>query len=88
MLAGLVLGMDRLILAGLVLFSSVLILQLLNLPVELDASRRARQALLVEHLLESDEEQIVANVQTAAAWTYVAAAATGGPGLIFWSRDR
>ncbi|MGO9470943.1 MAG: zinc metallopeptidase [Isosphaeraceae bacterium] len=88
LLAGLVLGMDRLILAGLVLFSSVLILQLLNLPVELDASRRARQALLVEHLLESDEEQIVANVQTAAAWTYVAAAATGGPGLIFWSRDR
>ncbi len=41
-LAGLLLGMFRLIIWGLALFSIVVILELVNLPIELDASRRAR----------------------------------------------
>ena len=52
-LAGFLLGMDRLILAGVVLFSSVLIFQLLNVPVELDASRRGRLALMATGMIES-----------------------------------
>jgi len=88
LLAGLLLGMNRLILAGVVLFSTVLVCQLLNVPVELDASRRGRLALLAAHLVERDEERIVAEVQNAAAWTHVAATTTGRLGMIVWSGDR
>ncbi len=77
MLAGLVLGMDRLILAGIVLFSTVLILQLLNLPVELDASRRGQLALRTTGIIEVEEEPFTVAVLNAAAWTYVALTLTG-----------
>ena len=45
-LAGMFLGMFRLIIAGIILFSATVVFQLINLPVEFDASRRARQMLL------------------------------------------
>ncbi len=79
-LAGLFLGMDRLVLAGVVLFLAVLALQLLNVPVELDASRRGRMALVATELIESAEEPIVVEVLNATAWTYVAATLTAGVG--------
>jgi Zn-dependent membrane protease YugP len=87
-LAGLLLGMDRLILAGFVLFSTVLILQLLNLPVELDASRRARRALMTTGMIASAEEPITVEVLNAAAWTYVALTLTGVAGLTAVARSR
>ena len=40
-LAGMFLGMFRLIIAGIILFSATVVFQLINLPVEFDASRRA-----------------------------------------------
>jgi Zn-dependent membrane protease YugP len=86
-LAGLALSIDRLIAAGIVVFYSVLILQLVNLPVELDASRRGRHALLSAKLVATDEERIVAGAQTAAAWTYVAVT-IGGLGTFFLSAER
>lgn len=76
-LAGFLLEMDRLILAGIVLFHWVLIGQLLNLPVELDASRRGRMALMTTGMIESDEQPIVGLVLNAAALTYVALTLTG-----------
>jgi Zn-dependent membrane protease YugP len=75
--AGMMLGMFRLIIVGIVLFSLVVFFQVLNLPVEFDASRRGRQILLSAGLVSVEEEQAVARVLNAAAWTYVAAALTG-----------
>ena len=51
-------------------------MQRLNLPVEFDASRRARQALLTTGLVSVEEDRTVAKVLNAAAWTYVAATLT------------
>jgi len=81
LLAGLIIGIDRLILAGIVSFSSLLILQLLNLPFEFDASRRGRLALMTTGTIDGDEESIAAEALNAAALTYVALTLTGAVGL-------
>src|SRR5271166_3962168 len=75
-LAGLLLGMFRLIIWGLALFSLTVVLQLINLPIEFDASRRARQTLLATGLVTQEEGAVVGRVMNAAAWTYVAAILT------------
>jgi Zn-dependent membrane protease YugP len=62
-----------LILAGIVGFGCVAAFQLINLPVEFDASNRAKQ-LLVSHGIVGQQEMVYVNsVLNAAAWTYVAA---------------
>jgi Zn-dependent membrane protease YugP len=76
--AGIWLEMDRLIRLGITLFSLLVLLQVLNLPVELDASRRARRALISAGLVRAEEEPVVARVLDAAALTHIAAALTGG----------
>ncbi len=75
-LAGLSLGMFRLIIWGLALFSLTVVLQLINVPIELDASRRARRTLLATGLMTQEEDPVVNRVLNAAAWTYVAAVFT------------
>ena len=55
----------------------MVILQLINLPVEFDASRRARQALCAAGLVTPEEENMIDRVLSAAAWTHVAGALTG-----------
>ena len=82
-LAGVVIGITTFIILGLILFSLSVAVQLVNLPVEFDASRRARQALLATELIRAEEEPAVARVLDAAAWTYVAAALTGVLQLIY-----
>ena len=58
---------------GIALFAGVVVFQLVNLPVEFDASARAKR-LLVEHgIVDSQEMGYVNRVLNAAAWTYVAA---------------
>ena len=59
---------------GLIAFALVFIFQLVTLPVEFDASRRAIQILSEGGLLAEDELPMVKKVLTAAALTYVAAA--------------
>jgi len=62
------------VLVGAVLFSAVLLFQIVTLPVEFDASRRAK-ILVVEHgIITSQEREGVDRVLNAAAMTYVAAA--------------
>ncbi len=74
MLGGLFLSSTNMILAGAVLFSAVLLFQIVTLPVEFDASRRAK-VLVVEHgIISSQEREGVDRVLNAAAMTYVAAA--------------
>lgn len=54
-------------------FAAVAAFQLINLPVEFDASNRAKQ-LLVSHGIVGNQEMVYVNsVLNAAAWTYVAA---------------
>jgi uncharacterized protein len=82
MAAGMLLGMQRLIDLGISLFLLLVLLQILNLPVELDASRRARRILHSAGLVSVEEEPVVARVLNAAALTYVAATLTGGLSLL------
>jgi uncharacterized protein len=62
-----------LILLGIAFFSLTVIFQLINLPVEFDASRRANELLLKIGLIREDEAPAVKRVLSAAAMTYVAA---------------
>ena len=60
--------------AGVALFGLAVLFSLVTLPVEFDASRRAKKLLHQEGLLYQDEIQGVDKVLDAAALTYVAAA--------------
>lgn len=60
-------------LIGLGMFGVVVLFQLVNLPVEFDASKRARQVLLADGIITAQEEPVVGKVLNAAAMTYVAA---------------
>lgn len=70
---GLFLGLTGLARAGVVLFSFVLVFQLITLPVEFDASHRALRILEERNILSEDEMQGARKVLSAAAMTYVAA---------------
>lgn len=59
---------------AIILFAVVVLFQLVTLPVEFDASRRAKGQLHSLGLVSSGEEQGVSKVLSAAAMTYVAAA--------------
>jgi Zn-dependent membrane protease YugP len=59
---------------GIAMFSVMVIFQLVTLPVELDASRRALKAIEAGHLLDGYELTGARKVLSAAALTYVAAA--------------
>lgn len=63
------------ILTGIALFSLTVFFQLITVPVEIDASRRAMASLESEGLLTGEEGEGAREVLRAAAWTYVAAAA-------------
>jgi uncharacterized protein len=71
-LIGLVIGATGLVTVGLILFSAVVLFQLVTLPVEFDASKRALVALDSRGLLAPDEVDGARAVLRAAALTYVA----------------
>ncbi|MFI3175410.1 MAG: zinc metallopeptidase [Bacillota bacterium] len=66
---------DLLLLAGILLFSFSVLFTLITLPVEFDASHRAIDALVGQDFLGQDEIGGAKKVLSAAAMTYVAAAA-------------
>ena len=70
---GFILGSFGLVNVGLALFTAIVLFQLVTLPVEFDASRRALVALRDGGLLASSELDGAKQVLSAAAWTYVAA---------------
>jgi len=82
--AGFVLGMFNLVLLGIAAFSMTVLFQLVNLPVEFDASRRARIALIDAGLVTAEEDQVVKKVLNAAALTYVAATLTSILTLLYF----
>ena len=72
---GLLLASDPLILFGILLYSCITVFQLITLPVEFNASRRAMQTLESQGILYKDELDGAYSVLSAAAMTYVAALA-------------
>ncbi len=72
MILGAVMGMQSLIYAGIALFSGIVVFQLINLPVEYDASARAKRILVEQGIVTPQEMPYVNRVLNAAALTYVA----------------
>lgn len=69
---GIALSFKPLVTAGILLFSAVVFFQLITLPVEFNASRRALKTLESKNILEGDELKGSAKVLRAAAMTYLA----------------
>ncbi len=69
--------------AGVILYGSSLLFTLITLPVELDASRRAKKMLISEGILREDEMEGAGKVLSAAAMTYLAALLTS---LVYFLR--
>jgi len=65
-----------LIYVGIAMFGAVVLFQLVTLPTELNASRRALQTLENDGILEMSEVPMARKVLTAAAMTYVTALVT------------
>ena len=76
LLVGLILNFQPLVLVGIALFSIVTLFQLLTLPVEFDASRRALKTIDERGMLTPEEYTGAKKVLSAAAMTYVAALLT------------
>ena len=74
LLIGLFLNSYLLALLGVALYGLAVAFQLITLPVELDASRRAMRALSANGLLTQEEEPKAREVLSAAASTYLASA--------------
>ncbi len=73
-LLGLIMGATGLANLGIILFSAALLFQLVTLPVEFDASRRAIKILDGSGMMDEVELKGAKKVLRAAAMTYVAAA--------------
>lgn len=70
--AGMVAHLPFLLYAGIALFAAVVFFQVVNLPVEFDASNRAKAQLVSLGIANNDQMLYVNRVLNAAAWTYVA----------------
>lgn len=74
-IAGIIFGIPSLVTLGIVFFSLAVLFQLVTLPVEMNASRRALVILQDTGILGNNEGKAAGKVLRAAALTYVAAAA-------------
>ncbi len=85
-LIGLLLQISGLAWVGVIAFSAGAIFSIATLPVELNASRRAKQLLKTNGLVTTvEEERGVSQVLNAAALTYVAAVATSVLQLMYFA---
>ena len=83
-IAGFIFGYLGLVKIGIVLFSAVVFFQLVTLPVEFNASSRAKVMLASYGLVSDAELKGVNKVLSAAAMTYVAAAASSVMTLLYF----
>ncbi|MFZ4731056.1 MAG: zinc metallopeptidase [Pirellulales bacterium] len=72
-MVGLALALKPLAWLGIAMFGATVLFQLINLPVEIDASNRAKAQLVDLGIVPGAEMTHVNRVLNAAAWTYVAA---------------
>jgi Zn-dependent membrane protease YugP len=80
---GFIINLTGLVKIGIVLFAAVVVFQLITLPVEFDASARAKKLLASYGIATSEEIRGVNSVLNAAAMTYVAAAASAIAQLLY-----
>ncbi len=82
---GAMMQFEPLMLAGIVLLGVVVLFQIVTLPVEFDASARAKTVLASSGLIRTQEEAVgVEKVLSAAALTYVAGALTAIATLVYY----
>lgn len=74
LIAGILFEALNLISVGIIFFAAAVAFQVVTLPVEFNASNRARQMMVAEGFITNEEEKGVSKVLNAAALTYVAAA--------------
>jgi hypothetical protein len=84
MMFGLMMASTNLVVIGALLFSAVVLFQLVTLPVEFDASARAKKVLVEQGIVSSAEREGVDRVLNAAALTYVAAAVSSLLTLLYF----
>jgi hypothetical protein len=83
---GMLLQMQGLALLGIVAFSMLVLFQIITLPVEFDASNRAKRQIQTLGIVQSQAEAGgVASVLNAAALTYVAATITAIATLLYFA---
>jgi Zn-dependent membrane protease YugP len=90
MIGGFIFGMLGLFKLGVVVYLILTIFQLVTLPVEFDASKRAKMELVSVGILQEDEMVGVNQTLNAAAWTYIAAFVSSLANLVYMfvlSRD-
>jgi len=73
LIGGALFSIQPLITLGILLFAVVVFFQVVNLPVEFNASARAKAVLVERGIVPAAEMVYVNSVLNAAAWTYVAA---------------
>jgi Zn-dependent membrane protease YugP len=84
-LGGYFLGLHQVAWVGVALFGINTLFTLMTLPVELDASKRAQNLLLSQHIVDGGEQTDgIKKVLTAAAWTYVAGAVSAIGSLLYF----
>lgn len=69
---------------GIGAFALAVLFQLINLPVEFDASARAKRALIDSGMVDGEEARYVSKVLNAAALTYVAGTLTAVLTLLYY----
>ena len=74
-LLGFIFSYQSLVNIGIIFFAAAIVFQLITLPVEFNASRRALAALTSTNVLSVNETDMAKKVLSAAAMTYVAALA-------------
>ena len=84
LLGGIFLGILGFIYVAIALYSIAVLFQFVTLPVEFDASNRAKQQLKDLGLVASNEAEGVKSTLKAAAWTYVAAALAAVAVLLYY----
>jgi Zn-dependent membrane protease YugP len=83
-IAGFFMSMMGLVKIGIILFSAVVVFQIITLPVEFNASSRAKKMLQEYAIVSSGDMRGVSAVLNAAAMTYVAAAASAVMTLLYF----
>ncbi|MCY4188847.1 MAG: zinc metallopeptidase [Bryobacterales bacterium] len=81
---GMFLSIAGMVYVGIALFSATVLFQLVTLPVEFDASNRAKQLVLDYGIVSPYERAGMDKVLNAAAWTYVAAAVSSILTLLYF----
>lgn len=84
LIGGIFLNILGFIFVAIALYSVAVLFQIVTLPVEFDASKRAKRQLTDLGLVAANEGAGVKSVLTAAAWTYVAGALAAVAVLLYY----